>query len=265
MAKRFNDRVLRNVLYFLIFVVVMLVVVYISSSYLICFRPHVKSIHVINLDKDSQRWDAFHKPAHLQIERFPAIYGKNLSSVEIVGHGVGMAMIRSGQVASYSEQNKDRRNLGVVGCYLSHKLLIEKLGALNVPDHYGHLILEDDAQIPDNFLKVEDEWHKVYKNVPMDWDIVYLDITNPIGKKIGPNVMKLEYKLGVGGNWGTHAYMVKHSSIRKKISPWLKYMVDSIDEHYKLKFNEWNVYAIVPGIIKLNEEQSANSTIQKNA
>jgi hypothetical protein len=30
-----------------------------------------------------------------------------------------------------------------------------------------------------------------------------------------------------------------------------------------MKFNEWNVYAVVPGIIPLNPEQSANSSIQK--
>jgi hypothetical protein len=76
--------------------------------------------------------------------------------------------------------------------------------------------------------------------------------------------MKLEYKMGIsGGNWGTHAYIVRHGALKTKIIPWMKYMIDTIDEHYKLKFNEWNVYAAVPGIIKLNETQAANSSIQK--
>jgi len=252
-----------NTLLFVAIMGIVFFIMYLIKSYLLRFRPHVKSIHVINLDKDKERWAAIQKSLPISIERWPATYGKDLSPEQCTAHGIGHAMMRSG-VGSYEEQNKNRRNHGVVGCYLSHKLLITHLSKLDVPDYYGHLILEDDVTIPDDFLLPEDEWHKVYKNVPMDWDIVYLDITKPVGTMVASNVMKLEYKQGIeGGNWGTHAYIVRHGAIKEKILPWFKYMIDTIDEHYKLKFGEWNVYAAVPGIFKLNEVMSANSSIQK--
>ena len=247
-----------------VFILIILVVVYYIKTHYIQFRPHVKSIHVINLDKDKKRWAALRKNLPIEPERWSATYGKDLKQEELAKLGIGFAMTRSGK-GSYADQGKELRNQGVVGCYLSHRSLLRHLAMLSVPDHYGHLILEDDVELPANFLHPSDEWHKFYYKVPTDWDIVYLDITKPVGHYVDKNIMKLEYKIGDdSGNWGTHAYIVKHSSIREKILPWLEYMVDALDEQYKMKFDEWNVYAVVPGIIPLNEEQSADSSIQKN-
>ena len=236
-----------------------------TQSNFIHLRPHVKSIHVVNLDKDTHRWASMEKNIPIEPIRWSAIYGKDLTQTELAKLGVGYAMTRSG-IGSYSEQGNNLRNQGVVGCYLSHRNLLEHLASLPVPDHYGHLIVEDDVTIPRNFLHPSDEWHKVYYKVPTDWDIVYMDITKPVGHFVEEGVMKLAYTIGEdSGNWGTHSYLVKHSSIRTKLLPWLAYMVDALDEQYKMKFNEWNVYAVVPGIIPLNEEQSANSSIQIKA
>jgi len=199
----------------------------------------------------------------LPVTRWSATYGKDLTQTEMAQQGVGYAMTRSGK-GSYDEQNKDLRNQGVVGCYLSHRNLLTHLSTLDVPEYYGHLVLEDDVNIPANFLHTDDEWHKVYKTVPLDWDLVYMDITKPVGNLVAPNIMKLKYKIsGDSGNWGTHAYLVRHGSIKTKILPWLTYMIDSYDEQLKMKFNEWNCYAVVPGIIPLNQEHSKHSSIQK--
>jgi len=242
--------------------VLLLIIIYMYSKDSIHLRPHVKSIHVINLDKDVKRWDLINKMIPIRPVRWSAVYGKDLSQSEMVKMGIGYAMTRSGQ-GSYSEQGKNLRNQGVVGCYLSHRSLLQHLDKQPYPDHHGHLILEDDVNIPADFLLPSDSLHKVYKKVPTDWDIVYFDVTKPVGEKIDTHVMKLKYKMGEdGGNWGTHAYLVKHSSI-KKILRWLDYMIDAIDEQFKMKFNEWNVYAVVPGIITLNEEESAISSIQE--
>jgi len=262
MFKAFHTQTLILICIFLL----SLIILYSVKSYSLQFRPHVKSIHVINLDKDTSRWDLIKQSTiavQLPVERWSATYGKNLSQEELVSQGVGYAMTRSGK-GNYEEQNKDLRNQGVVGCFLSHRNLLNYLSTLNVPDHYGHLILEDDVHIPANFLHPDDDWHKVYGTVPLDWDLVYLDITKPVGRPVAPQVMKLVNKPGSEmGNWGTHAYIVRHSAIKEKILPWLTYMIDAVDEQYKMKFNEWNVYAVVPGIIPLNPEQSANSSIQK--
>ena len=262
MIKAFHTQTLILICIFLL----SLIILYSVKSYSLQFRPHVKSIHVINLDKDIARWESIKQSTvgvNLPVERWSATYGKDLTQDELVSQGVGYAMTRSGK-GTYDEQNKDLRNQGVVGCFLSHRNLLEYLSTLNVPDHHGHLILEDDVTIPSNFLHPGDEWHKIYNTVPLDWDIVYMDITKPVGKPVAPQVMKLMNKPGKEiGNWGTHAYVVRHSSIKEKILPWLTYMIDAIDEQYKMKFGEWKVYAVVPGIIPLNRELSDDSSIQK--
>lgn len=224
------------------------------------YYPHVNSIHVINLDKSISRWENIQKSAKsidMEIVRFPAVNGKELSAADMNKQGIGFTMTNPER----KDPNQSRRNLGVVGCYLSHRNLLTYLSTLDVPDYYGHLILEDDVNIPHNFLKPDDEWHKVYTQIPQDWDIVYLSISNPYGYKINPHVMRLQHSYDKLGNWGAYAYLVKHGSIRTKILPWLKYMVDPIDEQYYIKFNEWNVYAVTNEIIGLNEELNSKSTI----
>jgi len=251
----------------LVSAVTIVVICYISyNDPFSSLRPHVTSIHVINLDKDVKRWtalDAIGKGLPIVPVRWPAFYGKDHAEEDLKRRGIGYVITRAG-TGSYSAQfNKNVRNLGAVGCYLSHKYLLEHLATLSVPGTHGHLILEDDVAIPRNFLHPSDEWHKHCKNVPTDWDIVFFDITSPRGTYVHENIMKLAYveDKGNDGNWGTHAYLVKHSSIRDKLLPWLEHMVDAIDEQYKMKFNEWNVYCILPGILPLNSELSKVSSI----
>ena len=236
---------------------------YAAQIYVLNRRPHVKDIWVINLDKDTERMAAITaRTQHIQdiVHRWPATNGKALTREEIHKEGVGYAMTRTG------EQEKDKagemRNRGVVGCWLSHKRLLEHLATLDVPEYYGHLIVEDDVEFPSDFLKPGDEWHAVYKTIPTDWDIVYFGLTEPLGKPIAPRVLRARTAHG-DGNWGTHAYMVRHSSIKTKILPWLSHMVDAIDEQYNLKLGDWNVYVVQPAIITLNEEMSKNSSLLK--
>jgi GR25 family glycosyltransferase involved in LPS biosynthesis len=250
--------------------ILVLITLHLIKVYSNKFKPNIHTIHVINLDSDSERWNNIKKlTTHTvpPVERWTAVNGKELTQNDMAIRGVGYAMTRSGK-GPYSEQGNDLRNQGVVGCFLSHKTLLERLSMLDVPDYYGHLILEDDVIIPDDFLKEDDAWSSTYTKIPFDWDIVYLDMVNPVGESIGNNIMRLKYKAGPGGgNWGTHAYIVRHGAIKDKILPWLEYMVDTIDEQYKRKFNSWKVYAVVPGIIKLDPVLSSpeNSSIQKKA
>ena len=84
-------------------------------------------------------------------------------------------------------------------------------------------------------------------------------MTSPIGKQVRPGIQRLKTDYDGVGNWGTHAYLVRHGSLNKIIN-WLHYMVDAIDNQYNLKFNEWNVYAIDPPLIVTDD--SIESTIQ---
>lgn len=248
---------------FLIIFILLLVFLYSSQSYWKSRRPHVWDIWVINLDKDVGRWESIKTDTDRiggMVHRFPAVYGKELTQAEMVSEGVGFAMTRSGD--GFKEDER-LRNQGTVGCWLSHKRLLHHLASLPVAEYAGHLIVEDDVAIPPNFLDLNDVWHTVYTSIPTDWDIVYLGITNPYGTEIAPGVQRLHTKKGGGANWGTHAYLVRHGSIHSKLLPWLSYMVDSIDEQYQLKFDEWNVYAITPSIISLKEEFSKQSSLKE--
>lgn len=253
---------------FLAFIAILIVAIIIASysvqGYILRRRPHVKDIWVINLDKDKERMSSvLSQTGHIAdiVHRWPAVNGKALTRESIHAEGVGYAITRTGN------QKEDlagvMRNAGVVGCWLSHKHLLTHLASLDVPEYYGHLIVEDDVQFPTDFLKPGDAWHGLYTKIPTDWDIVYFDITQPIGKPIAHGIIKLRTSVGGEGNWGTHAYMVRHSSIQSKILPFLEHMNDAIDEQYNLKFNSWNVYALAPGLIIPHETHSKNSSLLK--
>jgi hypothetical protein len=74
--------------------------------------------------------------------------------------------------------------------------------------------------------------------------------------------MKLRSPDKNSGNWGTHAYLVKHSSL-PKILAWLAFMIDAIDGQLNMKFDSWNVYCTIPFIIDLDPVLSADSSITK--
>ena len=255
----------QTILTITIVVIVMILIVYVYQDHRFKLRPHVKDMWIINLDKDKKRLENIYKrTGHIQeiVHRWPATYGKDLTREQLKPEGVGYAVTRTGN------QKDDLagvlRNAGVVGCWLSHKRLLTHLATLDVPEYYGHLILEDDVDIPADFLKPSDEWHKVYTRVPTDWDMVYFGLTQPLGSPIGERILKASSaKPGHEGNWGTQAYMVRHGSIKTKILPALEYMTDAIDEQYNDHFNEWNVYVVEPAIIKLDTEMSADSSLLK--
>ena len=226
--------------------------------------PTIDTINIINLDKDSDRWLALEskiKNLHPVPQRWSAFYGHDLVRTDMHKLGVGFAMVHSGKGA-YSKQHKDLRNLGTVGCFLSHKALLSSLSNMNLPDEAGHLILEDDIEVPKNFLKANDRWWKIKADIPADWDIIYLGIHNPIGKLVKPNILKLEHATQDEGNWGTHAYIFRHGALKDKVLPWLNYMIDALDLQLNIKFDDWNVYSIQPDIIKLNKKLAKKSTIQ---
>lgn len=227
-------------------------------------RPHVKDIWVINLDKDAARMKSVRaQTSHIAdiVHRWPATHGTTCKREAIHEEGVGYAMTRTG------DQKEDARgalrNAGVVGCWLSHKRLLTHLASLDVPDSHGHLIVEDDVQFPAGFLKPGDAWHGIYHRIPTNWDMVYLGLTQPVGKPIGDGILRARTAHRGEGNWGTHAYLVRHGALRAKILPWLAHMVDAIDEQYNLKFDEWNVYVVEPALIGLNDVHSKNSSVLK--
>ena len=246
--------------------IVVIISLFILFSPLISSQPYpeIVTMHVINLDRDKDKMERFKRhvsenlPNHMPVIRWKAVYGKELDVKDMTKNGIGKTNYVVGK-GVYKDQFKDLRNLGAIGCYLSHRSLIERLSTIEAPAHAAHLILEDDVKIsPDLFLRKK-LWNHIRQTIPNDWDIVYIGMTSPIGKQVRPGIQRLKTDYDGVGNWGTHAYLVRHGSLNKIIN-WLHYMVDAIDNQYNLKFNEWNVYAIDPPLIVTDD--SIESTIQ---
>lgn len=241
----------------IILAIIILLVYFFSSS-----RPTIKSAHAMNLDKDKKRWDNILKSANeanLQVERWPATYGKDIPYEQFRELGVGHAFVKPDRL-----DNKHERlvNQGVVGCFISTRRLLTYLSEQPFSSSAGHLILDDDIEIPQDFLQ---KWEEKRQLIPADWDIVYLGIWDITGTDVALGVKKLRSaRRGERApNTGTFAYIVRHGAIKTKILPWLRYMFDAIDEQYVHKFDEWNVYGIEPNMIKVNDELQKSSSINE--
>lgn len=223
--------------------------------------PHIATIHVINLDRDQKRWESIQSQAKslgLPVQRFRATYGKDIPYHQMRTYGVGNAMVRPDR---HDHQGEHLQNLGVVGCYISHRSLLETLAAMNVPDSYGHLVLEDDVKLPSDFLQPDGRWDSLKTKIPGDWDVIWLRMWKVYGVDVAPGIVKLQTDTRVRMNLGTFAYIVRHGSLKHKILPHLKLMNDAFDEQMNLKFNDWNCYVLNPGIIEINDDLQKDSSI----
>jgi len=243
---------------FILFVVILAFIGYVFyRMFSLNSSAHIDDIWVINLDRAPDRWEHMRKSTAQfgdMVHRFSAMDGKTITDREqLRDEGVGLYFTR------VAGKDKELVNKGVVGCWLSHKRLLQHLANMDRTNSYGHLILEDDAHVPKDFLSGKDTWSTISKHIPTDWDMVYLGMGGeieyiPIADKI--------VKLVPGKNqYGTHAYLVKHGSIKTKLLPALRFMTDAIDNQYNSLFNDLNVYCIYPNIIVPDEEVSSKSTI----
>jgi len=239
-------------------IAVVLLIMFLAAYAMEGERPFIATAHVINLDRDVKKLAAFQKqPFPFPVERWTATYGKDLNAYSLPEQGVGSVIYIKGKGAYGLDQSKDLRNLGAIGCFLSHRALLQHCATLQVPDTAGHLILEDDVAVDDTFQR---KWDERRLLIPKDWDIVYLGIHSPIGNSIGNDILKLQPTSDDGKNVGTHAYIVRHGVLRTSLLPFLENMTDAIDQMYKRKFSTLNVYGFKRALIGTDE--TMESTIQ---
>ena len=203
----------------------------------------------INLDRSADRRESIEKETEklgIPINRWPAVDGSKLTDEDY-----SKLNIPAWSRPSFALESKQKGRKGEIGCYLSHKTLIEYLGSLPVQENTGHLILEDDIKIDDDIVTA---WNNAVKSVDPDWDIIFIGLA---GNKVN------DVKNGIGKpSWitGTHAYVVKHSSI-PKIYESIKIMYDPIDEVFGRNPNKLKIYALDPSKI---HQRAMNSTIIYN-
>ena len=213
-----------------------------------------RNTYVISTDNNSSRYKNIEtkaKIAGLSIHHWPATVIKPDDSIRkgLPLKGIG--------ISHFTDRSNKYFNLGGIGCFLSHRNLLEYVSHSN---NIGTLILEDDAEIPSDLFEKLDI---IAKEIPDNWDIIFLDkwggkSETPISK----HIVKIKQSLDPYVCFGTYAYIVKNSSIVKKILPCLKYMTNHIDLQYTAYADVINEY-ISYGVIPVNKEYNHTSIITK--
>lgn len=224
-------------------------------------RPSIRDVWVINLESASDRWN------HIEttytgtpvLHRWNATHGKTTTRDEAFLEGVDYRMSRSCSSSQDVQSEYVLKNVGVIGCWLSHKRLLRHLAQQDAHKDDGHLICEDDIDFHKTWVQ---EWTSLAQAIPGDWDMVYLGINQPKGnQQIAPRIFKGRVLERADGNWGTYAYLVRHGSIPKILAT-LRFMTHPIDVQYNFHFDSLNVYIIAPELLKPNEVLSAESSVR---
>jgi len=197
--------------------------------------PVIKDVWIINLDKSKERWNTMVDEAKvldpLPVNRWAAIDGRAMKEQDFIDEKIPIIIRPESALASKQERRK-----GEIGCYLSHKKLMEFLGKQKVDDDAGHLILEDDVEIDKATL---DKWISVADKLNKDWDIFFFGIHDPVLGEVKDGIAK------VTSIQSMHAYMVRQKSIPKILDA-IKIMYDPIDEIIRWNSNVLNLYALQP-------------------
>ena len=214
--------------------------------------PFFTDAYVINMDKYPDRFkriEADAKNAGMVIKRWPGVEVKVEDVLSLPAKGIGTII--------YTSRAGGKRNLGAIGCFLAHRGLLEHIA--EKPNGVGTFICEDDVIIPpDFFSKLE----KVSSEIPSDWDIIYMNKYMLDTTPISANIVKLNKDLTSSKNMGTWAFIVKNASIKDKILPALKQMIDELDLQLGRNADILNMYLTTPPIIYLHNT-SSESIIEK--
>jgi len=210
--------------------------------------PIIKDVWIINLDKSKERWNTMLDEVKvldpLPVNRWSATDGRALKEQDYVNEKIPIIIRPESTLASKQERRK-----GEIGCYLSHKKLIEFLGKKKGEDDDGHLILEDDVEIDKDTLQ---KWIDVSSKLNKDWDIFFFGIHDPVLKDPVDGISK------VTSIQSTHSYMIRHKSIPKFLEI-IKIMYDPIDEIIRWNSDKLNLYAIQP--FTINQRKNYPSDI----
>jgi GR25 family glycosyltransferase involved in LPS biosynthesis len=189
---------------------------------------------MLHFTRDAQATD-------LPFEIFKGVNGDTLQTSILPMLGIGKVIYTT------RGDPTQRKNLGTIGCYLSHRYLYEKI-VKEDPDLDGcYLIFEDDATFPPDF---QDILQDTLRDVPKDWDIIYLSKNGKIAATpVTSIISKLKKQEDSASNFGTWAQIYRVRFLKEELLPYLKNMTDEIDTQIVRKFDEWNAYCYIPSLV----------------
>ena len=214
--------------------------------------PYFKDAYVINMDKYPDRFKRIEenaKGAGFTIKRWPGVEIMEEHVLSLPEKGIGTLI--------YTSRAGGKRNLGAIGCFLAHRGLLEHIAAN--PNGTGTFICEDDVEIPPDFLS---KLEAVSSEIPEDWDIIYMNKYMIQGTSVSTHILKLNQDLTSSKNMGTWAFIVKNESIKSKILPVLRQMIDELDLQLGRNADTLNMYLITPPIVYVDKTAS-ESIIEK--
>jgi GR25 family glycosyltransferase involved in LPS biosynthesis len=232
------------------YLIIILVIIFIFFIYNIKEKKPkeiitINKIYYINLESSLERKKNIllqAKKEKLILERFPAINGKILDINKLYKNKLFTKFIFTSK-------------RGMIGCTLSHINLWKKI-AKSYDENI--LILEDDVIFVKNF---KNKFISYMKQVPENWDIIYLGASNIYGRKINNNIIKPLYNSGHLTNVGAYAMLVK----KKTVIDLLKIMepVDNdFDVQIKNKYNKYhNIYYFNPPLILHNNNINSDRRV----
>jgi GR25 family glycosyltransferase involved in LPS biosynthesis len=138
-------------------------------------------------------------------------------------------------------------NKNILGCYLSHYLLIRQLINNNITDNYT-VIFEDDFNI--NYNNLDGIIKNIISNAG-DFDIIFLGLLNSYPDtniKLYNNIYNTSHVL-----WGTHALLFNNKSLHKIYNE-LQNMNEVMDEKYSnlYKLDNFKILYIKPYLVTQN-------------
>ena len=201
--------------------------------------------YLINLEQSKDRLKYItkqFKEANIKFIRFNAINGKKLDLKNVYKNGtISAKWLKRGQI----------------GVAMSHITLWKTLR--NWEEEIA-IIFEDDVIIPKNFWILVKQY---MKQLPKDWDILFLGGTSVIGSKYSKNLLIPAQEATKGiYNTGFFAYMVKKKCLDTLIEK-SKPLVTAIDNQIKdFAFKYLNIFYAYPSIVSHNYDfESTNNKI----
>lgn len=198
------------------------------------------NIYCINLARSKDRWNYIKKVGkeqNLKINRYNGFDGLQLN----------MNQVQNACTPSYFNIMKNNKSIrGNIGCYYSHLGLIKKIYKSGID--YA-LVIEDDIVFRKNFKQ---SLTKVLRNIPNNWDIIYLGITRPCGRRVGENIYVPSIKKCKFDNGGAFGYILNHKSAGKIYRLLDRKINKMVDHTIRDNFNKLNVYITYPFLINHN-------------
>ena len=193
-------------------------------------NSNIDKVYLINLKKNTDRLEKFMKSAkvaNVEVERFEAIYGKELDKNHPDLH-------------KYFVKNH-KLNPGQIGCALSHIKIYENA----IKNNYKNVIVfEDDAIIPEKFWQ---RFNEAYNELPKDWDMLLLGCCTCTGNtQKNTKLIRANSK----GNWCLTGYLMNINYCKKLIEKIKKNKINQgIDNYLRKEYFKDNIYIPLPPFV----------------